>query len=179
MDSPWIRSHCHACDGGIDTGQTIYLDTDGGLYCSFYCLNAQPNPGVGGRVQERATDYLIEPGLCADCAHELNLPPNVHVGGFVCGHCRHFHPLTMADAIKLVWTGSDPQAAGLSECPECDGFGHSLIPGNDDSCAVCNGSGLVAMSLADRVSWTHSQLMTTCGEAAEIFQAAHREESGE
>ena len=51
MANPWLRSGCHACDREIGHGETLYLDTDGGLFCSFYCVNSRPNPGAGARTQ--------------------------------------------------------------------------------------------------------------------------------
>jgi len=51
MDSPWLRSSCHGCGLDIEKGHTLYLDTDGGLFCSLYCSNDRPRPGAGGRQQ--------------------------------------------------------------------------------------------------------------------------------
>lgn len=173
LPSPWIESYCHGCDTEIRRGDAIYLDTDGGLWCSVYCATSIPRPGAGGRVMERAADYLVEPGLCVTCADELNLPPNVHVGGYVCGHCRSLHPLSYSDAIKVAWLSPEPEAAGLMECPRCAGYGTDIRSHQDvDPCPDCVGSGLVRMTLERRVSWTFSQLAERCLEASELFTAA-------
>lgn len=177
MPSPWNDSDCHICGRTIKRNTMLVLDSEGGLYCSYYCATvgywlAVDSDLMSPRsVHESAPRYGTERGLCYECAKRDDLPPNVYLGRFVCVSCHRPFDVSMREAIRQVWAGEvdSPEGAGLEECERCNGYGSSLDDDQEEHCRACLGSGLRPMTLRHRVSWTFSQIKPRLTAALEAF----------